>query len=64
VVGESAYIDNSIISWKCKVGKWVRIEGLTCLAEEVEVRDELRLSECMVLSHKAITASSSKEILM
>jgi hypothetical protein len=44
--------------------KWVRIEGLTCLAEEVEVRDELYINECMILSHKAISTSSSKEILM
>jgi NDP-sugar pyrophosphorylase family protein len=38
-IGTGAFIDNSIISWKCKVGRWVRIEGLTCLAEEIEVRE-------------------------
>lgn len=32
VVGQSCCIQNAIISWKCKIGNWVRIEGLSCLA--------------------------------
>jgi mannose-1-phosphate guanylyltransferase len=32
IIGSNSYIEKSIISWKCKIGKWVRIEGLTCLA--------------------------------
>lgn len=31
-IGNNTFIDQSIISWKCKIGSWVRIEGLTCLA--------------------------------
>jgi mannose-1-phosphate guanylyltransferase len=31
-VGKGSYISNTIISWKCKIGSWVRIEGLSCLA--------------------------------
>jgi NDP-sugar pyrophosphorylase family protein len=32
VLGDGVFIDNTIISWKCKIGNWVRIEGLTVLA--------------------------------
>lgn len=32
VIGQNTYIENSIISWRCKIGSWVRIEGLTCIA--------------------------------
>ncbi len=38
-IGQGVYIDNSIISWKCKIGNWARIEGLTVFAEEVTVKD-------------------------
>jgi mannose-1-phosphate guanylyltransferase len=60
VVGQSSWIQNAIISWKCKIGSWVRIEGLSCLAELVEVKDEVRLSECMVLSHRAVATTTNK----
>ena len=36
-VKEHSYIDGSIIGWKNTVGKWVRITGLTCTAEDVQI---------------------------
>ena len=38
IVGSNSYISDSIISWKCKIGSWARIEGLSVVAEEVEVK--------------------------
>jgi len=32
-IGDGAFIDNTIVSWKCKIGNWARVEGLTVLAE-------------------------------
>lgn len=63
-VGQNSFLNNSIISWKCKIGNWVRVEGLTCIAEEVEIKDEVRVTECMILSHKAVAANCEKQILM
>jgi len=39
VVGNYSYINNSIISWNCTVGRNVRIEGLTAIAEDCEIKD-------------------------
>ncbi len=63
-IGDGTFIENSIISWKCKIGNWARIEGLSVLAEEVTVKDEVRITECMVLSHKGINENVEKQILM
>lgn len=33
IIGIGCHITNAVISWRCKIGSWVRIEGLTCIAE-------------------------------
>jgi len=50
-------IEGSIIGWKCKIGKWVRINGLTVLGEDVELKDECYLNGTMILPHKAIATN-------
>ena len=37
-IGKGCMIQNSIISWKCDVGDWVRIEGLSSIGEEVKLK--------------------------
>lgn len=51
-VKKGSWIDNSIISWNCNIGSWVRIEGLTVIAEHVTINDELRISEARIMSQK------------
>ena len=63
-LGTGTFIEASIISGRCKIGNWVRIEGLCCIAEDVEIKDEARLSECMVLSHKSVAGNHNKEIIL
>ena len=63
-VGDFSYINNTIISWGCSVGDNVRIEGLTAIAEDCEVSNEVRISECMICSHKNVRENVQKEILM
>lgn len=53
-IGKGCYIENSVISWGCSVGDWVRIEGLSAVAEDVKIKEGIRLTRCMVLSHKNI----------
>jgi UDP-3-O-[3-hydroxymyristoyl] glucosamine N-acyltransferase len=44
-----------MISWDCKIGNWVRIEGLTVIAESVKVKDEVRITQGMIMSQKEIS---------
>ena len=53
-IGKGCYIENSVVSWSCSVGDWVRIEGLSAIAEDVKIKEGVRLTRCMVLSHKNI----------
>ena len=39
-----ALIEGSIVGWKDTIGKWVRINGLTVLAEDVQIRDDVYLN--------------------
>ena len=54
-INAGSRIQGSIIGWKNKIGKWVRIDGLTVTAEDVEVKDEIYLNAIMVLPHKPLT---------
>jgi len=48
------WISESIVGWYCTVGKWVRIEGLTVLGEDVQIKDELFINGSSILPHKSI----------
>ena len=48
-------IEGSIIGWRDTIGKWVRVNGLTVLAEDVQLKDELYINGAMILPHKSIS---------
>ncbi len=50
-------IRDSIIGWQSIVGKWVRIEGVSVVAEDVQIKDEVFINESFILPHKSITNS-------
>ena len=50
-------IQGSIIGWDNTIGKWVRINGLTVTAQDVQIKDEVFLNGTMILPHKGIAAS-------
>jgi len=52
-----SWISGSIIGWNCTIGKWVRIEGVTVLADDVQVKDEIYINGCSILPHKGITSN-------
>lgn len=52
-----AWLHSAIIGWKSTVGAWARLEGVTVLGEDVNVKDELHLNGARVLPHKSIKAS-------
>ena len=63
-VGRSSYLRQTIVSWRSQVGAWTRIEGLTVIAEDCSVADELLLVEAMVFPQKAVTESSREPGLL
>lgn len=56
-VKANSWISRAIIGWQSTVGRWVRIEGVTVLGQDVQVSDELFLNGASVLPHKSITSS-------
>ncbi|KAE8696560.1 Wall-associated receptor kinase-like 20 [Hibiscus syriacus] len=58
-------VSNSIIGWHSTVGKWVRLENMTILGEDVHIGDEVYSNGGVVLPHKEIKSSILKpEIVM
>ncbi|XP_018328638.1 mannose-1-phosphate guanyltransferase beta [Agrilus planipennis] len=57
VVKSHSWLENCIIGWRCMVGRWVRMEGITVLGEDVIVKDEIYINGGQVLPHKNIAAS-------
>jgi len=56
-IGDNSYISNSIVGWKSVVGKWVRIQNVSVLGQDVTVNDELYINGGQVLPHKGIGES-------
>ena len=56
-IDKHSQISDSILGWKCKVGKWVRVENYSVFAEDVAVKDEQLLNGTTVQSHKVINQS-------
>ncbi|ESN98657.1 hypothetical protein HELRODRAFT_106916 [Helobdella robusta] len=57
IIKSHAWINSSIVGWKCQVGQWVRMENVTVLGEDVIVKDELYINGGNVLPHKEISDS-------
>ncbi|XP_011303559.1 mannose-1-phosphate guanyltransferase beta [Fopius arisanus] len=59
-IKEHSWLDGCIVGWSCVVGRWVRMEGITVLGEDVIVKDELYINGGQVLPHKSIATSVFK----
>lgn len=57
IVKSHAYLNSCFIGWKCTVGKWVRMENVTVLGEDVQVQDELYINGGRILPNKTISES-------
>jgi len=56
-IGDNTWVHNSIIGWKSVLGKWVRVQNVTVLGQDVQVADELYINGGQVLPHKSISES-------
>jgi mannose-1-phosphate guanylyltransferase len=56
-VGNNSWISDSIVGWKSSVGRWVRMQNVSVLGEDVHIADELYVNGGKVLPHKSLSAS-------
>jgi len=54
IIKAHAWVKSAIVGWRCTVGAWARLEGITVLGEDVKVGDEIYLNGARVLPHKSI----------
>eukprot|EP01155_Anaeramoeba_flamelloides_P048179 Anaeramoba_flamelloidesc40881_g1_i2.p1 GENE.c40881_g1_i2~~c40881_g1_i2.p1 ORF type:complete len:381 (-),score=101.50 c40881_g1_i2:140-1255(-) len=64
VIGQSSYIENSIIGWGSHIGSWTRIQSHCFLGEDVTVRDECNINSLTVCPHKGVNQNIMKETIM
>lgn len=57
IIRSHSWLESCIIGWRSVVGRWVRLEGITVLGEDVIVKDELYINGGQVLPHKSIANS-------
>ena len=64
-VDSYSWIQNSIVGWNSRIGKWARVEGVSVLGDDVTVQDEIYINGGCILPHKSISASiSDPQIVM
>jgi len=64
-IKKHSWLESCIIGWECTVGKWVRMENVCVLGEDVNVKDEIYLNGGKVLPHKSIgTSVTEPQIIM
>ncbi|KAA8916445.1 hypothetical protein TRICI_001407 [Trichomonascus ciferrii] len=60
-----AYVKSTIVGWNSTVGRWARVENVSVLGDDVEVKDEVYVNGGRVLPHKSIAGNVEKpEIIM
>lgn len=60
VVKQSAFLDSTILSWRSTVGRHARIQGLTVIAEDVQIADELFINQAQILPNTSIKENIEK----
>merc|ERR1719419_1977623 len=58
MIGDGAFIANSIIGWDSRIGNWSRLEDNCVLGEDVSVPDEIFLKGTRVCPHKTVKKSN------
>lgn len=57
-------VKSTIVGWSSTVGQWCRLEGVTVLGDDVEVKDEIYINGGKVLPHKSISTNVPKEAII
>ncbi|EEA06628.1 nucleotidyl transferase family protein [Cryptosporidium muris RN66] len=57
IIEDFSKIKSSIIGWNSRIGKWVRINGLSVFGEDVTINNEAFINSAIILPHKSINSS-------
>eukprot|EP00922_Rhytidocystis_sp_ex-Travisia-forbesii_P056831 GHVS01084065.1.p1 GENE.GHVS01084065.1~~GHVS01084065.1.p1 ORF type:complete len:371 (-),score=63.69 GHVS01084065.1:467-1579(-) len=57
VLRDYCWLSETIVGWQSTVGKWVRIEGLTVVGEDVQIHNDCYINAAFILPHKGISQS-------
>ena len=64
-IKDHAFVSGSIVGWDSIIGCWSRVENMSVLGEDVQIKDELYANGAVVLPHKEIKASvTSPQIIL
>jgi len=56
-VKDHAWVKSTIVGWNSTVGRWARLENITVLGDDVNIKDEVYVNGASVLPHKSISSS-------
>jgi len=54
-IKQHSWLESCIVGWSCNVGRWVRMENVCVLGEDVTIKDEVYVNGGKVLPHKSIS---------
>ena len=64
-IKDHSFVSGSIVGWDSVIGSWSRVENMSVLGEDVQIKDELYANGAVVLPHKEIKASiTSPQIIL
>ncbi|KAH3684346.1 hypothetical protein WICPIJ_004692 [Wickerhamomyces pijperi] len=63
-INAHAWVKNTIVGWNNVIGQWARLDGITVLGDDVQVKDEVYVNGGKVLPHKSISANVEKESII
>lgn len=63
-IKDHAWVKKTIVGWNSTVGKWARLEGVTVLGDDVEIKDEIYVNGAKVLPHKCVSSNVEKESII
>jgi mannose-1-phosphate guanylyltransferase len=61
VIGAGTFIENSIVGWKAKIGRWVHLIEMCTFGLDVTVKDGVVLRGASCCPHKTIDLSTWKK---
>jgi len=56
-IGANSRINNTIVGWTCRIGKWCLLDNTSVLGEDVTLKDEIFVTNVKVLPHKTLSAN-------
>ena len=61
VLRKCSWISGTVVGWRSEVGKWVRIEGVTVVAADCKIGDEIFINQAMILPNKEVKTSLAEK---